>query len=158
MIAKIIALIKPPPSLLRDRFLGRFRGRSLIVHAGVSIGWVEELMKEAGGGGHFRFDARRPPGRKPTPIEWVVHEHLLAHHLPLPLLVKVEAGRLLVRHLTRDGRPVHPSEINWMLDELPHRSHLTLHVRGQGFLPERGLPVADNHVNFDVSELDSLTG
>jgi hypothetical protein len=145
-------LSPPSPAQLKSRFMARFAGRTLIVHEGLSIGWVSELMKEAGGGGHFRIDVRRPPDRRPTPIEWLVHRQLLNHPLPLPFLVKVEAERLLVRHLTRNGTPVHPSEINWMLGEFPTRVHLLLTSgEGEGFLPTRVLPVEDNHVeyNFD---------
>lgn len=150
MWSRIIALFGPRPDALKARFLARFTGRTLIVHAGLSIGWVEALLKEAGGGGHFRFDARTPTGPRPTPIEWVMHRHVLPQRLPLPLLVKVEPDRLLLRHLTRNGAPVHPSEINWMLREFPARTHLVLYAAGSGFRPERGLPVSDNRVEYDL--------
>lgn len=150
MIDKIIAVFRPNPTVLRERFLTRFAGKTIIVHDGLSIGWVSELMKEAGGGAHFRIDARRAPGRRPTPIEWVVHQYLLPHKLPLPVLVKVDGRRLLVRHLVRNEMPVHPSEIYWMLGEFPGRCHLQLQASGKGFLPERGMSVADNVVDFDA--------
>ncbi len=150
MWSRIIALFRPRPDALKARFLARFAGRTLIVHAGLSIGWVDELLKEAGGGAHFRFDARRPLSARPTPIEWVVHRHVLPQHLPLPLLVKVERDRLLLRHLTRHGAPVHPSEIQWMLQEFPTRAHCVLHAGGNGFRPERMLPVSDNRVTYDL--------
>lgn len=129
----------------------RFAGRTIIVHNGVSVGWVSELHQEAGGGGHFRIDARRLPSNKPTPIEWVVATAVLPHNLPLPLLIKVEPDALLVRHLTRHGTVVHPSEINWMLGEMPGRVHLVLRPGGQGFVPKRVLPVSENDIDFDVS-------
>lgn len=150
MIDKIIAVFRSNPTVLRERFLTRFAGKTIIVHDGLSIGWVSELMKEAGGGAHFRFDTRRAPGRRPTPIEWVVHQHVLPHKLPLPLLVKVEGERMLVRHLVRNDMPVHPSEIYWMLGEFPGRCHLQLQASGKGFLAERGMSVADNVVDFDA--------
>ena len=150
MLKKIIAAFRPDPTLLRTRFLQRFAGKTVIVHAGLSIGWVSELNKEAGGGAHFRIDARNAPGRKPSPIEWVVHHHILPQHLPLPLLVMVDGERLLIRHLSRNDAPVHPSEIYWMLGEFPHRAHLILTVGGKGFAVTRGMPVADNDIDYNV--------
>lgn len=151
MLAKIISAFRPDPTALRARFLARFAGRTIIVHEGLSVGWISELHKEAGGGAHFRLDARRAPGRKPTPIEWVVHRHILPHRLPLPLLVKVDGERLLIRHLCRNHAPVHPSEIYWMLGEFPGRAHLVLTAGGKGFACERGIPVSDNAVGFDAA-------
>lgn len=150
MLAKIIAAFRPDPTLLRTRFLTRFAGKTIIVHAGLSVGWISELLKECGGGAHFRIDARRAPGRKPTPIEWVVHNHILPQHLPLPLLVKVEGECLLVRHLIRNDAPVHPSELYWMLEEFPARAHLFLTAGGKGFAARRGMPVSENTVNYDL--------
>lgn len=151
MLAKIIAVFRPDPTVLRSRFLQRFAGKTIIVHDGLSIGWVGELNKEAGGGAHFRIDVRNAPGRKPTPIEWVVHHHIVPQKLPLPLLVKVDDERLLIRHLTRNHAPVHPSEIYWMLGEFPERAHLVLSVGGKGFAALRGIPVSDNAVDFDAA-------
>jgi hypothetical protein len=150
MLNAIISLFRPNPTALRDRFLERFSGKTIIVHQGLSIGWVGELAKEAGGGGHFRIDARRAPGSKPTPIEWVVHRWVLPQHLPMPLLIQVREDALLIRHLVRNDLVVHPSEINWMIGEFPARFHLCLRPSGKGFLPERGMPVSENDINFDV--------
>ena len=151
MINKIIAVFSPKPTVLRERFLTRFANKSIIVHDGLSIGWVSEILKEAGGGAHFRIDARRAPGRRPTPIEWVVHQHLLPHKLPMPLLVKVEGERLLVRHLVRNNMPVHPSEIYWMLTEFPDNHHLMLTAAGKGFIAKRGMSVAENTINLNAT-------
>lgn len=151
MINKIIAVFRPDPTVLRERFLTRFVDKTIIVHDGLSIGWVSELVKEAGGGAHFRIDARRAPGRRPTPIEWVVHRHLLPHKLPLPLLVKVESEHLLVRHLVRNDMPVHPSEIYWMLTEFPHTYHLKLTAAGKGFVLARGMSASENAVNLNAT-------
>ncbi|MDR3391418.1 MAG: hypothetical protein P4L77_06735 [Sulfuriferula sp.] len=151
MINKIIAVFRSNPTVLRERFMARFAGKTIIVHDGLSIGWVSELVKEAGGGAHFRIDARRQPGRRPTPIEWVVHQQLLPHKLPMPFLVKVEDERLLVRHLMRNDMPVHPSEIYWMLTEFPDNHHLLLSVAGKGFIVKRGMSVAENAVNLNAT-------
>ncbi|HET9113724.1 MAG TPA: hypothetical protein VFN66_07625 [Burkholderiales bacterium] len=150
MIRKILSLFQPDPIALRERFLERFAGRTIIVHHGVTIGWVGELMKEAGGGAHFRVDARKLPAQRPTPIEWVVHRHVLPHRLPMPLLIKIDGRDLLIRHLVRNEMPVHPSEIYWMLGEFPDRIHLKLTASGQGFMMSRGMPVSDNCVDFNA--------
>lgn len=148
-LKQIIALFAPRPAELRERFLTRFAGRTLIVHEGLSIGWVSELLKEAGGAGHFRFDIRQSPDTKPTPIEWVVHQHVAPLHLPLPLLIKVEQTQLFIRHLTRKGKPVHPSEIFWMLKEFPEKAHGVLHVSGESFIAEAGMPISENVIDYD---------
>ncbi|NOT16695.1 MAG: hypothetical protein HOP20_01340 [Sulfuriferula sp.] len=151
MINKIIAAFRPKPTVLRERFLQRYAGRAIIVHTGVSIGWVSELIKEAGCGQLFRIDARNQPSRRPTPIEWVVHQHLLKHHLPTPFIVKVIDETLWIRHLVRNNMPVHPSEIHWMLSEFPDNYHLKLTVAGAGFTVERGMSINDNAINLNAT-------
>ncbi|MGD8643793.1 MAG: hypothetical protein PVI15_05870, partial [Chromatiales bacterium] len=74
---------------LRDRFLERYAGRALIVHEGFPAEWLEELLKQPGGGGYFRIDIRSLERRRPSPVEWVVAEHILPLSLPLPLFVQV---------------------------------------------------------------------
>lgn len=150
MIRKILALFRPERIDLRERFLDRFAGRTIIVHQGLTIGWVSELMKEAGGGAHFRFDARALPVKRPTPIEWVVERHILPLRLPMPLLIKIDGRDLLIRHLVRNEMPVHPSEIYWMLGEFPERIHFELNASGQGFAMSRRMPVSDNFVDFNA--------
>ena len=155
MIRKLFALWRPDPVTLRERFLERFADKTIIVHQGLTIGWVGELMKEAGGGAHFRLDARNAPANRPTPIEWVVHRHVLPHRLPLPLLIKVQGRDLLIRHLMRNDMPVHPSEIYWMLGEFPDRLHLKLTASDMGFALSCGMPVSDNLVDFDAIFADT---
>ncbi len=150
MIRKILALFRSERIDLRERFLDRFAGRTIIVHQGLTIGWVGELMKEAGGGAHFRFDARTLPAKRPTPIEWMVERHVLPLCLPMPLLIKIDGRNLLIRHLMRNGMPVHPSEIYWMLGEFPERTHIVLSASGQGFKISRKMPVSDNLVDFNA--------
>lgn len=137
---------------LEQAFADRFAGRTLILHAGLSPGWVDELLKEGGGGAHFRIDVRRRPVGAPTPVEWVVQQHILPLACPLPVLIKVERGCLRLRHLTRSGIPVHPSEIIWMLEELPQRAHWALHIGGGGWHAERGIALADNRIQFSRLE------
>ncbi len=133
-----------------EQFLGRFYGRGVIVHAGLSPGWLRELERERGARGLFRFDVRRRRLRRPTPMERVVLEQVLPRGLPLPLLMRVEHDGLRLRHLTRGGHPVHPSELPGILAELDRRYHLWLRVRGRRLTPHPGIPAADNRVFFEV--------
>ena len=136
-----------------SRFLARYAGRTLIVHAGFPPDWLEELLKQPGGGGHFRIDSRLAANADPTPVEWLVRRHLLPLDLPLPLLVKVVPDALYVRHLVRGGEAVHPSEIYWLLDEIEERHHVRLEVDGASLRVEVGIDPADNEAK---SFLDSL--
>lgn len=148
----IIAAFGKKPAAPLERFIERFGGRTLIVHEGLSIGWVAELLKEAGGGGHFRFDIRNVPSRPATPIEWLVHNHIAPLQLPLPLLMRVETSCLQLRHLTRNGKIVHPSEIYWMLRELPTRAHWVMHLKKGQIVAQAGIAPEDNRVDFDLGE------
>lgn len=156
MLKRIIALFKPSPDDLRQRFLARYTGCTLIVHEGLTIGWVSELLKEAGGAGHFRFDVRQFDPHKPSPIEWVVHAYIKPLAMPLPALIKIEKDVLFLRHLTRNGKPVHPSEINWMLGEFPRKVHYILRLSTDGFVAEQGMPISENAVDYEagLAELD----
>lgn len=151
-LASIIAAFRQKPAAPLAAFRERFTGRTIIVHEGLSIGWVAELMKEAGGGAHFRFDTRKAPDARPTPIEWFVHRHVLPQGLPLPLLLRVEDGCVRARHLVRNGRVVHPSEIYWMLREMPQRIHLELKFAHDDVVACAKMPVDDNAVAFDLGE------
>lgn len=132
------------PAQLRDRFLERYDGRVLIVHAGFPPEWLEELLKQPGGGGYFRIDCRSLERRHPSPVEWLVGEYVLPLELPLPLLAQVRSGSLRLRHLRRSSSIVHPSEILWLLDELETRHHVLLEVKGDGFAIRRGIDIGDN--------------
>lgn len=148
----IIAAFRKKPADPLTLFLTRFSGRTIIIHEGLSIGWIAELMKEAGGGAHFRFDVRNVPGRPPTPIEWLIHRHVLPQRLPLPCLMRVEPGYLRLRHLTRGGRVVHPSELYWMLREFPQRVHLVFDLANGALIARSGIPLDDNKVDFDLGD------
>ncbi len=130
-------------------FFERYTDRTIITHAGFPPDWLGELLKQPGGGGLFRLDARHKPGARPSPAEWVIHAHVLPLDLPLPLLIAVRADALYVRHLVRRARPVHPSEILWILNEIPIRHHALLRPTAGGFAVERGIPVEDNRVDME---------
>ncbi|MGM0412566.1 MAG: hypothetical protein ACQERG_04580, partial [Pseudomonadota bacterium] len=90
-------------------------------------------------------------GKRPTPVEWVAHEQIAPLGLPLPLLAVVDRqGQVTLRHLTRAGEAIHPSELAWLRDELDERFHARLHpaVEG-GFTAEWGIPVEDNTIETD---------
>ncbi len=128
-----------------ERFRSRYDGRSLIVHQGFNGDWLEELIKQPGGGGYFRMDSRPLPRRRPTPVEWLVQNHILPLELPQPLFLDVREDAILVRHLTRGKHAVHPSEIAWFLEELDTRHHARLVFAEDGGLHvHTGLPVDDN--------------
>lgn len=137
-----------PPRLLLSRFLARYVNRTVIVHAGLPSDWLAELLKEPGGAGHFRFDVRRPPGRRPTPIEWIVHRHVLPLGLPLPLILEVREDAVRVRHLRRGGRLLLPSEISWLLDEIGVRHHARLRPTPTGLGAEIGMAASDNRIEY----------
>lgn len=149
MFARIIAAFVSRPGGEWERFRERFAGRAVTVHAGLTPGWVDELLKEGGGAGHFRFDLRQTPGRRPTPIEWLVHTQLLPLGLPVPFLFRVEADGVRLRHLVRNGAPVHPSEIAWMLRELDTRYHAYVDFSAGAVRVQRAMAESDNRVEFD---------
>lgn len=132
------------PKWLRQQFLDRFAGRTLLLHGGLPPDWLEALLRQPGGGGHFRLDVRRVDHRHPTPVEWFVREHVLPLGLPLPLLVRVGEGHVHLRHLTRGDHLVHPGEIQRFLQELDTRHHMRLRVTADDFVPEAGIPLSDN--------------
>lgn len=137
----------------QQRFFDRFDRRTLIVHAGLTVQWMEELLKVGGGGGHFRVDTRIPLTEKPTPVEWVVHEFILPLQLPLPVLLRVHTDTIIVRHLTDRGYVRHPADIAWLLDDMKSvdeggrgRVHARLVRHARGFIVERGIPPEDNGI------------
>lgn len=149
MFARIIAAFRGRSGSEWARFHTRFAGRTVIVHRGLTPGWIEELLKEGGGAGHFRFDVRQTPGPRPTPIEWLVHTQLLPLKLPLPFFFRVEDTGVRLRHLVRNGAPVHPSEIAWMLRELETRHHALVDFSGAEPRVRRAMAESDNRVEFD---------
>lgn len=153
----VFGLLARRPARQLQLFRARFTGRSLIVHRGFPEEWLEELLKQPGGGGHFRLDSRRLPVSRPTPVEWLVQTHVLPLNLPQPLLLCIREQDMLLRHLERGGRAVHPSEIAWFLEELEQRHHARLRL---GNPPERidvlqGISVHDNEA---LSMLEHMTG
>ncbi|WP_026340521.1 hypothetical protein [Thioalkalivibrio sp. ALJT] len=141
----MFGLFGPRPAQQMERFRNRYTGRSLIVHQGFTGDWLEELLKQPGGGGHFRIDSRPLPRRRPSPVEWLVQTHILPLELPQPLFLDMREDTLLVRHLTRGEHAVHPSEIAWFLEELDTRHHARLTLSGDGTAQvQYVLPVTDN--------------
>lgn len=137
------------PAAQLAAFFARYRGRSLILHAGLPVAWLEELLQQGGGGAHFRLDARTLPGdTRASPVEFFAREYLLPLELPLPILVKVDAERVAVRHLQRYGGLCHPSDIAWILDDIKERArvHACCIRKGNTVEVVRGIPVSDNAI------------
>lgn len=134
-------------------FFSRYTDRTLIVHAGLSIAWLEELLKVGGGGGHFRIDIRQMDARRgirqTNPIEWLIQTQILPLNLPLPLLIQVQARTLRLRHLTRKGVICYPGDVPWLLEDMATRVHVSLHWEGTEFRLEHGIPLEDNSVTLD---------
>ncbi len=147
------------PESLHERFFRRFDGRTIIVHAGFPEGYLAELLRQPGGGGHFRVDVRIPPARPFSPMDWVVHHHVLPLGLPQPLLMKVGHRQIHLRHLIHHIRqeipgPGHPAEILWMLDSIQERYHALLKNDRGEFCMERGMDIQDNSVDYSLHDGD----
>ena len=134
-----------------DRFFARYRGRTLIVHQGLAIDWLEELLKLGGGAGHFRIDVRRAMDPR-SPVSWVAHRFILPLDLPLPVLCDVGPAAIAVRHLRTAGRLCHPADIAWILDDMRERSrvHALLSRGTQRLAQQWGLAVDDNAYEIDL--------
>ncbi|MHB8346469.1 MAG: hypothetical protein ACYDHM_04640 [Acidiferrobacterales bacterium] len=130
-----------------ELLFARFSGRTIIVHSGLGIEWMKELLATGGGGRHLRFDIRQTQPRSPGPLERVVREQVLPLALPLPLVLKIGSKTILVRHLICNDAICHPAEIVWMLDEIGTRFHAALHFGTDGLRLERGLPPEENEIN-----------
>lgn len=133
-----------------DRFFARYARRVLIVHQGLGLDWIEELLKIGGGGGYFRIDARQPLDEH-SPVSWLTHRFLLPLNVPLPLLCDVGTDHLTVRHLQSRGRLCHPADIGWILDDMRKRTrfHATLRREASQLISQHGLAVEDNAYEID---------
>jgi len=138
------------PLTLQDRFFERFRGRTIILHRGFPPGYLAELLKQPGGGGHFRVDLRQLGSEVDSPMDWLLQRHVLPLDLPTPLLLKVEDETIYLRHLLQGSNPGHPSEILWMLDAIHERHHALLQRMPAGLQPRRGMAVDDNAIDYDL--------
>jgi hypothetical protein len=127
------------------RFFTRYKHRTLIIHHGFPPNWLSELLKQPGGGGHFRIDIANVHDSKPTPVEWVIRQYIMPLELPLPILIQVANDNMLyLRHLMRNDHMVHPSELFWILEEIATRHHACLCRDGATLYAKRGMPLTDN--------------
>lgn len=135
-----------------QKFLQRYTGRTLIVHAGLSIAWLEELLREGGGGAHFRVDVRLIDGPATTPVEWLARVYLSKLDLPLPLLLDVASDSIKVRHLQRGGRLCLATDVAWILEDMRTRNrvHATLLITNEGLKTITGMAVDDNRYAIDT--------
>ncbi|WP_297396032.1 hypothetical protein [Acidiferrobacter sp.] len=136
---------------LLDRFFARYQGRTLIVHQGLTLDWLEELLKLGGGGGHFRIDTRKPENRD-SPVLWLAHHFILPLNLPLPVLCDVGPATIAIRHLHCAGRLCHPADIAWILEDMRVRArvHAALSRDSHRLVTRLGLAVGDNTYEMDL--------
>ena len=144
----------PDPAARWQAFLDRYAGCSLIVHDGLPEGWLGKLVREPGGGGHFRIDVRRPafdggvPARRLHPVQWLVREHILPLALPRPLLVRVaDRDHLRLRHLRRHGGVCDPAEVSMIHEDMAARPHALLLPHPDGFEVAWGIGVDDEAID-----------
>ncbi|MHB1566498.1 MAG: hypothetical protein ACYCXG_07240 [Acidiferrobacter sp.] len=137
------------------RFFSQYKGRTLIVHNGLAIDWLEELFKLGGGAaGHLRINVTRLQRSKPAPVEWVVHEFLLPLQLPLPLLCDIGPVEIQVRHLTIRQHLCHPADISGILDDMRRQSrcHARLKAAGHRLIAQHELPPDDNRYDIETGD------
>lgn len=153
MISVLRALAARRDQKTLRQFFARYAGRTLIIHKGLTMDWLEELLKLGGAAGHFRIDARQAADRK-SPVLWITHHFILPLELPLPLLCDVGKDCIAVRHLRSQGRLGHPAEIGWILDDMRHKSRrhaLLVETRGR-LVAQRELPPDDNAFEWDFAD------
>jgi len=138
------------PLTLQERFFARFRGRTIILHRGFPPGYLAELLKQPGGGGHFRVDLRQLGRENDSPMDWLLQRYILPLDLPVPLLVKVEDEAIYLRHLLQGSSPGHPSEILWMLDSMHERHHALLRRLQTDLQVQHGMAIDDNAIDYDL--------
>lgn len=151
MIPVLRALATRRDQKTLERFFARYAGRTLIIHKGLTMDWLEELLKLGGAAGHFRIDARQASDRK-SPVLWITHRFILPLELPLPLLCDIGKDSIAVRHLRSQGRLGHPADIGWILDDMRHKSrrHALLVKTGGRLIARRELPADDNAFEWDL--------
>lgn len=79
----------------------------------------------------------------------MVHRFVLPLSLPLPLLIRVDADTLYLRHLMHDDTVGHPSEVLWMLDAIRERYHARLDRQQGRYAASMGMAVQDNSIDYD---------
>lgn len=134
-----------------QKFLAQYRGRTLIVHQGLTLEWLRELLSVGGGGAHFRVDLRHTDARAGSPLAQVIHRHILPLQLPLPLLLDVHATGIGVRHLQRFGMMCLPTDIAWIVEDMRvrNRVHAYLRVVDGRLVRTVGIAVDDNRYELD---------
>lgn len=126
----------------------RFQGKTLIIHQGFEPNWLEELLKQPGGGAHFRINHCQI-GNNPSPIERFVLTQIVPLNLPFPLLLLIESETIWLRHLTDSQRTLLPSDIEWILTELKERFHCRFTINSQREISlTSGISLEDNRIDY----------
>ena len=128
----------------------RFNGRTLIVHSGFPENWLKDLLKQPGGGGYFRIDLRVQTNDRPSPVEKFVQDQLLPLELPVPFMAKIDYDNVYLRHLTRNGELVNPSEVGMMHSEIESRYHIRLSIEKAKTESHPGMSLEDNDIAIET--------
>lgn len=127
----------------------RFNGRTLIVHSGVPEDWLKELLNQPGGSGYFRVDTRIQTTERPSPVEKFVNDQLLPLGLPLPFMAKIDYDDVYLRHLTRNGDLIDPSEVGMIHTEIESRYHIRLSIEKAKTQAFPGMDLEDNDISIE---------
>jgi hypothetical protein len=128
----------------------RFNGRTLIVHSGIPEQWLKDLLKQPGGGGFFRIDLRVQTEDRPSPVEKFVQDQLLPLELPIPFMAKIDYDNVYLRHLTRNGELVDPSEVSMIHTEIETRHHIRLSIEKAKTEVFPGMDIEDNDISIET--------
>lgn len=127
------------------KFFAQFQGRTLIVHSGLRIDWLKELLS-LGAGAFICESIYAVPIRAKLQrwIGWSIGK--LPLRLPLPLLLDVRNDRIDVRHLQRFGSICLPTDIAWIVEDMRTRKrvHASLRCINGRFDCIQGIPIDDN--------------
>lgn len=132
-----------------ERTYNKFVNKTVIFHHGLEPGWLEELLKQPGGGAHFRVDCRQINKETPTPIEEFYLNIVQPLTLPKLVLLKFENGYVLIRHLQNGNACLLASDIAWILDELDQRFHFKISLnKDNKIIIEKGIEITDNKLEY----------
>lgn len=128
----------------------RFNGRTLIVHSGLPEKWMTELLRQPDSNNYFRIDLRVENDERPSPVEKFVQDQLLPLELPLPFMAKIDQDNVYLRHLTRNGELVDPSEVGMIHSEIRQRHHLRLSIEKAKTESFEGMNLEDNDIAIET--------
>lgn len=153
LLLPLLSKNKQESGLNQEEFLfasicQQFDNKTLIIHAGLESNWLEELLKQPGGGGHFRVNCTTF-SNQPTATERFVQTFIEPLGLPKPIFLKISGGNVWVRHLLSGERFVLPSDVSWIQGEIETRFHYRLGCNANGKIESvSGLAVTENSIDY----------